>query len=113
MEYLYIKETLDALLKADKKRRSLSDKLSKGFGEFTQKKLNNLNADLNYICIDIEKLEHEFHCRLVECGFAKLDPEKYGYAINQTSGFHKYKTARRTPNKSCFKKWAELLNNKD
>jgi hypothetical protein len=112
MEYKYIEQTVKKLIKVKKQRDSVSNKFgSASLGDLTPRKRGNLSCDLAYLCHDIEMLEHELHCRIVECGFAERSESRYKTVDRNVDGWSSRKVTYREPDKERFEKW-ELVYGK-
>lgn len=111
MKYKYIKETINLLIKANNKKRKLNEKISNSsLSDFSQKKFQGMNVDLNYLCAEITHLEHELHCRMVECGLSEREEYRYGIKEENVTAWHCYKFKYREPDLKIFNLWKEINN---
>jgi len=63
----------------------------------TPKQAEKVNADMNWLCMEIDKQKHELHCLCVEAGIAKREDDRYGEVEFNPSPYHSYKHTNREP----------------
>lgn len=74
------------------KRNKMSAKLAEmTFENSTNKRRGNARADLNWQCMEIEKLTYKCHALGVDCGIADVrEPEYYETRTFEPDGFHEF-----------------------
>lgn len=93
---------MDALktLKASRKKYDkISEKLGQSApGELSVKQCQKLNADINWLAMEIDKEEHFVHMAMVQAGLGcHFKDSYYGVIQYSTSAWHNYTFERKRP----------------
>ncbi len=91
-----IKKQSAEIIKSYKKMAKLS---AVDFQDVTQKRWENVQADMSWLGMEISKQEHELHCLCVEAFICERSEWRYGEKEFQPSPFHRYKIKMREPKK--------------
>lgn len=92
-DYSELKRLASSMLAALKRREVLS---GKSYQDMTQRQLQKNSADLTWLGMDIDKLNHEMHAVAVNCGIAQ-PKDDYSEIDYHPSAFHHYRYKPRKP----------------